>query len=138
VRMMWMILQAKEPEDWVIATGKTTSVRDFVRLAFNEVGIELEFKGKGIEERGVVRRCSNPDFQLEVGKEVINIDPGYFRPTEVDLLIGDASKANTKLGWSPEYDLKDLVKEMIAKDIELMRKDKHLLDNGYQTFNYYE
>ena len=82
--------------------------------------------------------CSNPDFQLEVGKEVINIDPSYFRPTEVDLLIGDASKANTKLGWSPEYDLKDLVKEMMAKDIELMQKDKHLLDNGYQTFNYYE
>ena len=138
VRMMWMILQAKEPEDWVIATGKTTSVRDFVRLAFNEVGIELEFKGKGIEEKGFVRKCSNRDFQLEVGKEVINIDPSYFRPTEVDLLIGDASKANTKLGWSPEYDLKDLVKEMMANDIELMQKDKHLLDNGYQTFNYYE
>jgi len=138
VRMMWMILQAKEPEDWVIATGKTTSVRDFVKLAFNEVGIELEFTGKGIEEKGFVRKCSNPDFQLEIGKEVINIDPSYFRPTEVDLLIGDASKANTKLGWSPEYDLKDLVKEMMVKDLELMQKDKHLLDNGYQTFNYYE
>jgi len=138
VRMMWMILQAKEPEDWVIATGKTTSVRDFVELAFNEVGIELEFKGKGIEEKGFVKKCSNPDFQLEAGKEVINIDPGYFRPTEVDLLRGDASKAYRKLGWSPEYHLKDLVKEMMASDIELMQKDKHLLDNGYQTFNYYE
>jgi len=138
VRMMWMILQAKEPEDWVIATGKTTSVRDFVRLAFNEVGIELEFKGAGVEEKGFVRKCSNPDFQLEADKEVINIDPGYFRPTEVDLLIGDASKAHTKLGWSPEYELKDLVREMMVSDIELMQKDKHLLDNGYQTFNYYE
>ncbi len=138
VRMMWMILQAKEPEDWVIATGKTTSVRDFVRLAFNEVGIELEFKGVGIKEKGLVRKSSNLDFQLEAGKEVINIDPGYFRPTEVDLLIGDASKAHSKLGWFPEYELKDLVREMMASDIELMQKDKHLLDNGYQTFNYYE
>lgn len=138
VRMMWMILQADEPEDWVIATGKTTSVRDFVRLAFSEVGIELEFKGSGVDEKGYIKECNNSNYQLEVGKEVINIDPAYFRPTEVDLLIGDASKAQTKLGWTPEYDLKDLVQEMMAGDIELMQKDKHLLENGYQTFNYFE
>lgn len=138
VRMMWMILQADEAEDWVIATGKTTSVRDFVRLAFSEVGIELEFKGSGVDEKGYVKECNNSNYQLEVGKEVINIDPAYFRPTEVDLLIGDATKARTKLGWTPEYDLKDLVQEMMAGDIELMQKDKHLLENGYQTFNYFE
>lgn len=138
VRMMWMILQAEEAEDWVIATGKTTSVRDFVRLAFAEVGIELKFKGSGVDEKGYIKKCNNSNYQLEIGKEVINIDPTYFRPTEVDLLIGDATKARTKLGWTPEYDLKDLVQEMMAGDIELMQKDKHLLENGYQTFNYFE
>src|SRR5680860_33694 len=138
VRMMWMILQADEAEDWVIATGKTTSVRDFVKLAFKEVGIELEFLGEGLEEKGYIKKCLHPSFQLEAGKEVINIDPNYFRPTEVELLIGDATKAQTKLGWTPEYKLEDLVMEMMAGDVELMQKDKHLTDNGYQTFNYFE
>ncbi|NJY64053.1 GDP-mannose 4,6-dehydratase [Salinimicrobium sp. CDJ15-81-2] len=138
VRMMWMILQAEEAEDWVIATGKTTPVRDFVRMAFTEVGIELEFKGTGIDEKAYVVSCSNPDFQIEIGKEVLAVDPKYFRPTEVDLLIGDASKAKNKLGWVPEYNLKDLVKDMMSSDVELMRKDQHLKNGGYQILNYFE
>lgn len=138
VRMMWMILQAEEAEDWVIATGKTTRVREFVRMAFAEVGIELEFKGTGVDEKAYVASCSNPDFQLEEGKEVLAVDPKYFRPTEVDLLIGDASKAKNKLGWVPEYDLKDLVKDMMRSDVELMRKDQHLKEGGYQIMNYFE
>ncbi|MCC8358462.1 GDP-mannose 4,6-dehydratase [Salinimicrobium sediminilitoris] len=138
VRMMWMILQAEEAEDWVIATGKTTPVRDFVRMAFAEVGIELEFIGNGVDEKAYVKSCSNPDFQIEEGKEVLAVDPKYFRPTEVDLLIGDASKAKNKLGWVPEYDLQDLVKDMMSSDVELMRKDKHLKEGGYQVLNYFE
>ena len=138
VRMMWMILQAGEAEDWVIATGKTTAVRDFVSMAFAEVGIHLEFIGKGVDEKGYVKSCTNPEFQLEIGQEVLAVDPKYFRPTEVDLLIGDASKANKKLGWIPEYDLKDLVEDMISSDVELMQKDQHLNHGGYKTFNYYE
>lgn len=138
VRMMWMILQAEEAEDWVIATGKTTPVRDFVRMAFAEVGIELEFKGEGIDEKAFVKSCSNPEFQLEIGKEVLAVDPKYFRPTEVDLLIGDASKANNKLGWTPEYDLKDLVKDMMKSDVKLMQKDQYLKDGGFKTLNYFE
>ena len=138
VRMMWMILQAEEAEDWVIATGKTTPVREFVRMAFAEVGIELEFRGTGVDEKAYVVSCSNPDFQLEEGKEVLAVDPKYFRPTEVDLLIGDASKAKNKLGWVPEYDLQDLVKDMMQSDVELMRKDQHLKEGGYQVLNYFE
>lgn len=138
VRMMWMILQAEEAEDWVIATGKTTTVRDFVRMAFGELGVELEFKGEGVAEKGFVVSCANPDIQLEIGKEVLAVDPAYFRPTEVELLIGDASKAKNKLGWIPEYDLKDLVKDMMDSDLKLMEKDRYLKENGYTTFNYYE
>ena len=138
VRMMWMILQAEEAEDWVIATGKTTSVRDFVKMAFNEVGIEIEFKGAGVDEKGYVKNCNNPNYQLDIGKEVVSVDPKYFRPTEVDLLIGDASKAKNKLGWIPEYELSELVKEMMASDIKLMQKDQYLIDGGYKTFNYFE
>ena len=100
VRMMWRILQAEEAEDWVIATGKTTSVRDFVKMAFGEIGIELEFSGQGIEEKGFIKKCNNSKFQLEVGKQILAIDKRYFRPTEVDLLIGDASKAKEKLNWT--------------------------------------
>ena len=123
VKMMWMILQADEPEDWVIATGKTTMVRDFVRLAFKEVGIQLEFTGKGKNEKAVVIKCTNPLFQLEIGKEVLSVDPEYFRPSEVDLLIGDPSKAKNKLGWIPEHDLESLVKDMMQSDIKLMQKN---------------
>ena len=138
VRMMWMILQADEPEDWVIATGKTTPVREFVRMSFNEVGIELEFKGKGVDEKAYVKACHNPDFQLEIGKEVLAVDPQYFRPTEVDLLIGDPTKAKTKLGWVPEYDLAGLVKDMMRSDIKLMQREQYLKDGGYRILNYFE
>ncbi|MGB3776464.1 MAG: GDP-mannose 4,6-dehydratase [Leeuwenhoekiella sp.] len=138
VRMMWMILQADEAEDWVIATGKTTPVRDFVRMAFSEVGIELEFKGEGVEEKAYIKACNNDKFQLEIGKEILAVDPKYFRPTEVELLIGDASKAKNKLGWVPEYDLAELVKDMMQGDVKLMQKDQFLKDGGFQTFNYYE
>jgi len=138
VRMMWMILQADEAEDWVIATGKTTSVREFVRMAFNEVGIKLEFKGIGIHETAIVTKCNNPEFQLEIGKEILSVDPKYFRPTEVELLIGDATKAYTKLGWKPEYDLNYLVKDMMRSDVNLMQKEQYLKDGGYKFLNYFE
>lgn len=138
VRMMWMILQAEQPEDWVIATGKTTSVREFVRMAFGEVGIELEFTGKGVNEKGTVVNCTNPLFQIELGKEVVSIDPTYFRPTEVDLLIGDPSKAKEKLGWVPLHDLESLVKDMMQSDVKLMQKDQYLKQGGYSTNNYFE
>ncbi len=138
VRMMWMILQAEEAEDWVIATGTTTPVREFVKMAFAEAGISLEFSGEGIDEKAYVTKCSNPKYQIEIGKEVLSVDPQYFRPTEVDLLIGDATKANTKLGWTPQFDLKDLVKDMMESDLRLMEKDQFLKNGGYRTLNYYE
>ncbi|MEQ6125078.1 GDP-mannose 4,6-dehydratase [Pseudotenacibaculum sp. MALMAid0570] len=130
VRMMWMILQAKEPEDWVIATGKTTTVRDLLKMAFKQVGIELVFKGKGINEKGYVSSCMNKKYQIEIGKEVVNVDSNYYRPTEVDLLVGDASKAKEKLGWVPEYSLLDMIKEMIDNDILLMQKELYLKKTG--------
>jgi len=123
---MWMILQAEEPEDWVIATGKTTSVREFVRLAFKELGIDLQFKGEGVNEKAFVVACNNEEFQLELGKEVLSIDPAYFRPTEVDLLIGDPTKAKEELGWVPEHDLSSLVKDMMQSDVRLMQKNLYL------------
>ena len=138
VRMMWMILQADEAEDWVIATGKTTTVRDFVKMAFSYAGIELDFKGTGVDETATVVSCSNPKYQLEVGMQVVAVDPRYFRPTEVDLLIGDPTKANTKLGWVPEYNLEQLVHEMMESDLKLMTKDQYLKDGGYTIMNYFE
>jgi GDPmannose 4,6-dehydratase len=132
VRMMWMILQAEKPEDWVIATGKTTTVREFVRLSFAEVGIELEFKGLGVNEKAAVVKCNNPAFKIEIGKEVLSIDPSYFRPTEVDLLIGDPTKAKEELGWIPDYNLSSLVKDMMQSDVRLMQKNLYLKKGGYQ------
>ena len=138
VRMMWMILQADEPEDWVIATGQTTTVRDFVRMAFLYAGIELEFKGEGVEEKGYVVSCSNPDYQVAIGTNVVAVDPRYFRPTEVDLLLGDPTKAEKKLGWNREYNLKDLVDDMMKSDLKLMTKDVYLKDGGYRINSYFE
>jgi len=138
VEAMYLILQQETPEDYVIATGVTTRVRDFVRLAFAEVGITVEFKGEGADERGFVVSCSNPDFQVETGKEVVAVDSKYFRPTEVDLLIGDPSKSKTKLGWEPKYDLQGLVKEMVASDVDLFRREKLLKDSGYSIKNQFE
>lgn len=138
VRMMWMILQAPEPEDWVIATGVTTTVRDFVTMAFGYAGITLEFRGEGVEEKGYVVSCSNPEYQVTAGSEVVAVDPRYFRPTEVDLLLGDPTKAEQKLGWKREYQLQDLVDEMMKSDLKLMTKDVYLQEGGYTTMSYFE
>ena len=138
VRVMWMILQAEKAEDWVIATGKTTTIRDFVKMAFSHVGIVLKFTGQGIEEKAFIAECKSPKFQLEIGKEILSIDAKYFRPTEVDLLKGDPTKAKTKLGWKLEYDLPALVKDMMKSDLNLMTKDQYLKKGGYETLNYFE
>lgn len=138
VQMMWLILQADEPEDWVIATGETTTVRDFVRMAFKYAGIELEFKGEGVDEKAYVISCSNPDYQVKIGANVVAVDPKYFRPTEVDLLLGDPTKAETKLGWKREYKLEELVNDMMKSDLKLMTKDQYLKDGGYTIMNYFE
>lgn len=123
VEAMWLILQQEEPEDYVIATGITTRVREFVRMAFAEVGIEIEFTGEGVEEIGKVKACHNSLYQVAIGKVVVEVDPKYFRPTEVDLLIGDPTKSKTKLGWNPKYDLPALVKDMMQADVALFSKN---------------
>ena len=138
VEAMWRILQQPEPEDYVIATGITTPVREFVRMAFAEIGIELEFKGSGDKEVAIVAASTNPDFIIPAGKEVVAVDAKYYRPTEVDLLIGDATKAHVKLGWKPVYDLPMLIKEMVSADVHLFRKEKILLDSGFHIKNQYE
>lgn len=138
VEAMYLILQQDVAEDFVIATGITTKVREFVRMSFAEVGVTIEFKGSGAGERGYIVSCSSPDYQLEIGKEVVAVDPAYFRPTEVDLLIGDPTKSNTKLGWKPKYDLAMLVEEMVAADLELFRKERLLKDSGYYIKNQFE
>ncbi|WP_373511865.1 GDP-mannose 4,6-dehydratase [Persicitalea sp.] len=138
VEAMWLILQQEKPEDFVIATGETTRIRDFVRMSFGEVGVELEFKGEGVEEKGTVVKCNNPDYQLPIGKEVVAIDERYFRPTEVELLIGDPTKSKTKLGWQPKYDLKALVNDMVAADLLLFKQDQLLESSGHRVLNYFE
>jgi GDPmannose 4,6-dehydratase len=125
VEAMWLILQQDKPEDFVISTGVTTRVRDFIKMAFNEVGVDVEFKGEGVDEVGIIKATSNPDFAFKVGQVVVKIDPTYFRPTEVDLLIGDNTKAKTKLGWVPKYTVEMLVKEMMEADLELFKKEKY-------------
>ena len=138
VEAMWRILQQDTAEDFVIATGVTTTVRDFVRMAFGEIGVELEFKSHDEKEYAVVSACNNPDIQLEQGRVVVAVDPNYFRPTEVDLLLGDPSKAKEKLGWEPKYDLPALVSEMVKSDLDLFERQKMLLENGYPVVNQYE
>ncbi|KHJ38158.1 GDP-mannose 4,6-dehydratase [Pedobacter glucosidilyticus] len=138
VEAMWRILQQDKPEDYVIATGVTTTIRDFITMAFNEVGIKIRFMGKGIQERAYVVSASHPIFKLPVGTEVMAIDPKYFRPTEVDLLIGDPTKSKTKLGWEPKYDLASLVKEMVASDVKLFQKEALLKAHGYEVKNQFE
>ena len=130
VEAMYLMLQQDEPEDFVIATGITTTVRDFIRMAFEELGVELEFKGKGKDEKGFIKSCDD-NFNFKPGQEVVAVDPNYFRPTEVDLLIGDATKAKEKLGWQPKYTLPEMVKEMVAYDLQLFRKHKTLLEAGF-------
>ncbi|SKD07886.1 GDPmannose 4,6-dehydratase [Chitinophaga ginsengisegetis] len=138
VEAMWLILQQDKPEDYVIATGITTTVREFITMAFAEVGIEIVFKGEGVEEKGYVKSCAQKDGILQVGQEIVAIDPRYFRPTEVELLIGDPTKANIQLGWKPKYDLPALVKEMVAADLELFQREKLLKDAGYKVLNQFE
>jgi len=135
---MWLMLQQENADDYVLATGVTTTVRDFVRMSFKEIGVELEFKGKGEEEVGIVLSSTHPDFNLEVGQEVVAVDPRYFRPTEVELLIGDPTKAKENLGWEPKYDLASLTAEMVQSDIELFRRDRLLKDAGFSVKNEFE
>lgn len=138
VEAMYLILQQNEPEDFVIATGITTTVREFIRLAFEEVGITVEFSGEGVNEKGYITGCSNPDYLLAEGTEVVAVDPKYFRPTEVELLIGDPTKCKQKLNWEPKYDLQALVKEMVAADVTLFEKEKLLQESGYTIKNQFE
>lgn len=137
VEAMWLMLQQPQPEDFVIATGQSTSVRDFVKMAFAEVGITLIFDGTGINERGIIMSCSG-EYQLPKGKAVVFIDPNYFRPAEVEMLVGDASKAKEKLGWKPGHDLKSLIKEMVTSDLLEFKGRKYLLDGGHKIQNQYE
>lgn len=138
VEAMWLILQHDQPEDFVIATGITTTVRDFIKMAFAEVGITLEFSGTGVDEIGTVASCSNPDYLLPVGKEVVAVDKRYFRPTEVDLLIGDPTKCKEKLKWEPKYDLAALVNDMMNSDLQHFHKEKMLKESGYAVKNQFE
>lgn len=145
IEAMYLILQQETAEDYVVATGVTTSVRDFIRMAFAYVGIGIEFKGEGINETGIVSSVNIDRLNLleissfvKEGQEILAVDPRYFRPTEVDLLIGDPSKAKNQLGWEPKYDLKGLVDDMMRSDLKLIKKDKYMRDGGYQTMNYFE
>ena len=137
VDAMWRILQQDVAEDFVIATGITTSVRDFIKMAFEEVGVELEFKGEGVNEVGIVKSTTDK-YAFKTGKEILKIDPRYFRPTEVDLLIGDPTKANEKLGWKPKYTLKEMISEMVAADLQEFQQKKILKESGFEVNNQYE
>jgi GDPmannose 4,6-dehydratase len=138
VDAMWRILQQDKPDDFVIATGVTTPVREFVRMAFDEIGVALEFRGQDADEVGVVAECRNPDVPLYPGQEVVAVDPRYFRPTEVELLIGDARKAKEILGWAPTHTLAELVSEMVQSDLELFRRDQLLKNAGFNIHNAHE
>ena len=152
IRAMYLILQQEQPDDYVIATGVTTTIRNFIKLAAEEIGIEITFKGEGRQEKGYITSVDESIFNIKVGKEylqhihvriklanaLVAVDPQYFRPTEVDLLIGDATKARTRLNWEPSYDLKGLIEDMMQSDIKLMHKDAWLKSGGYKTLNYFE
>ena len=146
IEAMWLILQQEKAEDFVIATGVTTEIREFVRMSFKHVGVDIAFKGEGVNEIGYVSSIDDAIFEaatgqknhLNLGQEVVFVDPKYFRPTEVDLLIGDATKARTKLGWAPKYQLQDLVTDMMQSDIKVMQKESYLKEGGFQTKNYFE
>jgi len=138
VEAMYLILQQDKAEDYVIATGTTTSVRDFIIMAFDEIGVKIKFSGKDEDETAVVISSENPEYSLTPGKTIVEVDKRYFRPTEVDLLIGDNSKAKKNLGWSPKYTLKELVAEMVASDLELFKRDEYLKAGGHKIYNYYE
>jgi GDPmannose 4,6-dehydratase len=143
---MYLILQQDVAEDYVIATGVTTEIREFARLAFDYLGIQLSFEGEGVNEKGIIAAVDETKAaamklkvsQADIGREVIQVDPKYFRPTEVDLLIGDATKSRTKLNWSPKHSLQDLVNDMMQSDLHLMKKDEYLKDGGFTTMSYFE
>lgn len=135
---MHLILQQDKADDFVIATGITTEVREFVRLAFSYLDIELKFEGTGLNEKAYIAASHNPEYKVEIGQEVLSVDPAYFRPTEVDLLIGDPTKAKEILKWEPQYDLLSLVNDMMESDLKLMKKDKYLIEGGHVIFNYFE
>ena len=150
VRALYAILQQDEPSDYVIATGITTTIRDFIRMAFEEIGVGIRFKGEGIDEVAILESIDEElfvkkvgdayleNFKKRVGEEVVGVDPQYFRPTEVELLIGDATKARTRLGWEPEYSLAALIEDMMKNDIKLMKKESYLKEGGYKILNYFE
>jgi len=143
VKAMYLMLQQEKPEDFVVATGKTTEVREFVKMAFQHVGVDIEFKGEGIKEKGIVKSIQQTnhlavDHKVKVGDILVEIDPRYFRPTEVELLIGDASKAKKLLNWTPQYTLEEMIKEMVDSDLKRMGQDKYLKDGGYTILNYFE
>ena len=138
VEAMWLMLQQEQPEDFVIATGTTTTVRDFASMAFAQAGVSIRFEGEGENERGIVHKVALPDIPLREGDIVLEVDKRYFRPTEVDLLLGDATKAKEKLGWIPRCTLPELVKEMVDADIELFRKDIVLKESGFNTTRQFE
>jgi GDPmannose 4,6-dehydratase len=154
IRAMWLMLQQDEPDDYVIATGMTTSIRDFVKMAFAEIGVSLAFAGDGPQEKGKISEVDRDIFANKVGEKylqafdsksammngesIISVDPKYFRPSEVDLLIGDASKAKDKLGWAPEFSLKNIIREMVESDLKLFKRDAYLKDGGFKTPNYFE
>ncbi len=150
VRAMYLILQQDEPSDYVIATGVTTSIREFIRMAFAEIGVEVKYKGTGVDEIAVLHDIDQSIFcervgeayyenlKKRIGEEVVGVDPLYFRPTEVDLLIGDATKARTRLGWEPRYDLPALIKDMMQGDVKIMKKESYLRDGGFKILNYFE
>ena len=138
VAVMWKMLQHNKPDDFVVATGITTTIRDFLIKAFAHLGIKLDFKGSGVDEKAYIKSCSNPDYKIELGKEVLAIDKRYFRPTEVELLLGDSSKARKDLNWKLEYTLDDLISEMVDSDLINAKKNKYLSDGGFDIMNYYE
>jgi GDPmannose 4,6-dehydratase len=138
VEAMWLMLQQDKAQDFVIATGVTTTVREFIIKSFNQLGISLEFSGSGVNEKAVVINSDNSEFKVKNGQVVVKIDPQYFRPTEVELLIGDPTKAKTKLNWNPKYDLSALVKEMVLSDLELFKRDHYLKEGGHKIFQYHE
>jgi GDPmannose 4,6-dehydratase len=138
VEAMYLMLQQDTPEDYVVATGVTTTVRDFIAMAFAEIGVTLEFSGSEEKEMAIVKSASNPLYPIEPGKIVMRIDPTYYRPAEVDILIGDASKAKKQLNWSPVHSLKDITSEMVASDLKLFSKDKYLQQGGHEIINYHE
>ncbi len=149
IRAMYLILQQDQPDDYVIATGVTTTIRDFVKLAAAEIGLEITFKGEGSEEKGYISAVDECVFKAKAGEKylerikgltepVVAVDPAYFRPTEVDLLIGDPTKSKTVLGWEPKYDLNGLIRDMMQSDIKLMKKDAWLKEGGYTVMNYFE